>query len=61
MRFVGRWSTPPPPAATGFGFIKQEDGGDDIFCHFSAIRDGNQLEEGAPVEYKTKYDAQRGE
>jgi cold shock protein len=37
----------------GFGFISQDDGGDDIFVHFSAIAaDGyRSLEENARVEF----------
>lgn len=44
----------------GFGFIKPEDGGDDVFCHFSAIQDGNCLAEGSLVEYEASYDENKG-
>jgi cold shock protein len=39
--------------AKGFGFITQADGGDDVFCHHSAIQaDGfRSLAEGQKVEY----------
>ena len=42
----------------GFGFIAQDDGGPDVFVHFSAIQmDGYRaLEEGQRVE----FDAERG-
>jgi CspA family cold shock protein len=38
----------------GFGFIKQDDGGDDVFCHHSAIQaDGfRSLAEGQAVEFE---------
>lgn len=40
----------------GFGFIAQDDGGPDVFVHFSAIAgDGyRNLTEGQKVEYDTK-------
>ena len=43
-------------AEKGFGFITQDDGGADVFVHFSAIQgDGfKTLEEGKRVEFEVK-------
>ena len=43
-------------ADKGFGFIEPQDGGDDVFVHFSAIADTGgfrTLEEGQRVEYRS--------
>ena len=39
----------------GFGFISQDDGGPDVFVHFSAISGSGyrNLDEGQKVEYET--------
>ncbi|WP_301125970.1 cold-shock protein [Streptomyces cacaoi] len=41
-------------AARGFGFIEQDDGGPDVFAHFSniAIRDCFELQEGQKVAFE---------
>jgi CspA family cold shock protein len=41
-------------AEKGFGFIAQEDGGDDVFVHFSAIQSQGykSLEENQRVEFE---------
>ncbi len=38
----------------GFGFIQQDDGGPDVFVHFSAIQSSGfrALDEGERVEYQ---------
>lgn len=42
----------------GFGFISNDEGGDDVFVHFSAIQtDGfKTLAEGQKVSYETEPD-----
>eukprot|EP00729_Bicosta_minor_P020111 gene20111-22486_t len=40
----------------GFGFIKPETGGDDVFCHSSEISDGDALQVGAEVTYEARFD-----
>lgn len=44
----------------GFGFITPDNGGEDIFCHVSAIKDGSCLKEGAKVKYDCFFDDRRG-
>ena len=44
----------------GFGFIKPNDGSDDVFCHFSSITDGNQLREGSEVSFEKVFDDRKG-
>ena len=44
-------------ATKGFGFIAPEQGGEDIFVHFSAIENNGSyrtLEEGAKVQYEVQ-------
>lgn len=49
-------------AEKGYGFISNDDGGDDVFVHFSAIQsDGYKtLNEGQKVSYDTETDARNG-
>jgi CspA family cold shock protein len=43
----------------GFGFIEAENGGEDLFCHYSAIvgEGYKSLPEGAAVEFDVVQDA----
>ncbi|XOQ43885.1 MAG: Cold shock protein, CspA family [Clostridium sp.] len=49
-------------AEKGYGFISNDDGGEDVFVHFSAIQaDGYKtLSEGQKVSYDTETDARNG-
>ena len=43
----------------GFGFIKPDDGGVDLFCHVSSITDGSCLQDGARVQFVKVYDEEK--
>jgi cold shock protein len=44
----------------GFGFIKPDDGGDDIFFHVSALRDGDEISQGKTVSFEMGVDKKSG-
>mmetsp|Transcript_18916 Transcript_18916/g.43430 ORF Transcript_18916/g.43430 Transcript_18916/m.43430 type:complete len:163 (+) Transcript_18916:56-544(+) len=45
----------------GFGFIRPTDGGEDVFCHVSALQDGEgSVREGDEVRYSEEYDDRKG-
>eukprot|EP00429_Kryptoperidinium_foliaceum_P066078 CAMPEP_0176061870 /NCGR_PEP_ID=MMETSP0120_2-20121206/30849_1 /TAXON_ID=160619 /ORGANISM="Kryptoperidinium foliaceum, Strain CCMP 1326" /LENGTH=212 /DNA_ID=CAMNT_0017395431 /DNA_START=81 /DNA_END=716 /DNA_ORIENTATION=+ len=47
-------------AEKGFGFISPDDGGDDVFCHKSAIPGTEMLDRGDKVLFDEDYDEQKG-
>jgi cold shock protein len=44
----------------GFGFIKPDDGGPDIFFHVSALRDGDEITIGKVVSFEMGADRSQG-
>jgi CspA family cold shock protein len=44
----------------GFGFIKPDDGGVDVFFHISALREGDDITEGAAVSFEIGRDPRSG-
>eukprot|EP00932_Pfiesteria_piscicida_P012693 SRR837773.24100.p2 GENE.SRR837773.24100~~SRR837773.24100.p2 ORF type:complete len:144 (-),score=43.53 SRR837773.24100:65-496(-) len=45
----------------GFGFIRPDDGGEDVFCHVSALRNGDgSVREGDTVRFSVRYDDRKG-
>ena len=49
-------------AEKGYGFLSNDEGGEDVFVHFSAIQtDGHRtLEEGQKVEFEEEMDERKG-
>jgi CspA family cold shock protein len=44
----------------GFGFIKPDDGGLDVFFHVSALRDGDEITVGKTVAFEMGVDPKSG-
>jgi CspA family cold shock protein len=44
----------------GFGFIKPDDGGADVFFHVSALREGDEITVGKAVTFEAGVDPKTG-
>jgi CspA family cold shock protein len=44
----------------GFGFIKPDDGGADVFFHVSALREGDEIAKDAAVTFEVGVDPKSG-
>jgi CspA family cold shock protein len=44
----------------GFGFIKPDDGGVDVFFHISALREGDEIAQGKAVKFEIGVDPKSG-
>jgi CspA family cold shock protein len=46
--------------AKGFGFIRPDGGGDDVFFHVSALKEGDEITEGKAVSFEMGADPKSG-
>jgi cold shock protein len=44
----------------GFGFIKPDDGSNDVFFHVSALREGEEITQGKAVKFEIGVDPKSG-
>ena len=44
----------------GFGFIKPDDSGADVFFHVTALREGDEITKGAAVTFEVEVDPKTG-